>query len=195
MRTNTRLTAHWDHLGVGTPVKGDAIYNGALDNASGMAALLEIAGAFTKVEPKPKRSVLFLMVTAEEQGLLGSQHYSVSPLYPLERTVANINIDLCQSVWRAPKTLSSWVWARRIRMITAQPPVSRGFDDHPGMPSRCRGSNTDRTTSTSRSRASRRSIPISVIDYAGKPPDTGRRRRDGYTGHGYHAPSDLVKPD
>ena len=66
-------SAHWDHLGIGAPVKGDRIYNGALDNASGVAQLLEVARAFTTVEPKPKRSILFLMVTAEEQGLLGSQ--------------------------------------------------------------------------------------------------------------------------
>ena len=67
-------TAHWDHLGVGDPVNGDRIYNGAIDNASGVAQLLEIAHGFTTVEPKPKRSILFLMVTAEEQGLLGSQY-------------------------------------------------------------------------------------------------------------------------
>ena len=66
-------TAHWDHLGVGAPVNGDKIYNGALDNASGVAQLLEIAGAFAKAKPQPKRSILFVMVTAEEQGLLGSQ--------------------------------------------------------------------------------------------------------------------------
>ncbi len=66
-------SAHWDHLGVGEPVKGDKIYNGALDNASGVATVIEIARAFTKVQPAPRRSILFLMVTAEEQGLLGSQ--------------------------------------------------------------------------------------------------------------------------
>ncbi len=66
-------SAHWDHLGVGAPVKGDAIYNGALDNASGVGTVLEIARAFTEAAPQPKRSILFLMVTAEEQGLLGSQ--------------------------------------------------------------------------------------------------------------------------
>src|SRR5439155_8705073 len=86
-------SAHWDHLGIGQPVKGDKIYNGARDNASGVAAVLEIARAFTKVQPPPKRSVLFLAVTAEEQGLLGSQYYSVTPIYPLAKTAADINID------------------------------------------------------------------------------------------------------
>ena len=75
-------TAHWDHLGKGAAVDGDDIYNGALDNASGVAAVLEIARAFTAVEPRPKRSVLFLMVGAEEQGLLGAQHYAENPGLP-----------------------------------------------------------------------------------------------------------------
>ena len=86
-------TAHWDHLGKGAAVDGDDIYNGAIDNASGVAALLEIARAFTSVEPKPKRSILFLMVGAEEQGLLGSQLYAEQPIYPLAKTLASINID------------------------------------------------------------------------------------------------------
>jgi Zn-dependent M28 family amino/carboxypeptidase len=86
-------TAHWDHLGVGEPVNGDRIYNGARDNASGVAGMIEVARAFTQVQPQPKRSILFTMVTAEEQGLLGSEYYSVTPLYPLAKTVADINID------------------------------------------------------------------------------------------------------
>jgi Zn-dependent M28 family amino/carboxypeptidase len=86
-------TAHWDHLGVGTPVKGDSIYNGAADNSSGTALVMEIARAMKAVKPAPKRSVLFLFVTAEEQGLLGSQYYADFPLYPLTKTLAVINID------------------------------------------------------------------------------------------------------
>ena len=86
-------TAHWDHLGVGTPVNGDSIYNGALDNASGCAQVLEIARLLKGMKARPKRSFLFLFVTAEEQGLLGSQYYADFPLYPLNKTVANINID------------------------------------------------------------------------------------------------------
>ena len=86
-RTNTSsTTAHWDHFGIGAPVNGDKIYNGALDNASGVASVLEIARAFTQVKPAPKRSILFLAVTAEEQGLLGSQYYAVTPVYPLAKT-------------------------------------------------------------------------------------------------------------
>ncbi|HEX5121973.1 MAG TPA: M28 family metallopeptidase [Rhodanobacteraceae bacterium] len=86
-------SAHWDHLGVGAPdAKGDTIYNGAVDNATGTAALIELGRAFAH-GPKPQRSVVFLNVTAEEKGLLGSEYYAAKPLYPLARTVAVINMD------------------------------------------------------------------------------------------------------
>jgi len=89
-------TAHWDHLGIGAPNdKGDTIYNGALDNASGVAQILAIAEAMTKM-PKaeqPKRSQIFLFTTAEEQGLLGAEWYAQHPVFPLNKTVANLNVD------------------------------------------------------------------------------------------------------
>ena len=89
-------TAHWDHIGVGKPnADGDKIYNGALDNASGVAQVIAIAEAFTKLpkNEQPKRSQVFLFVTAEEQGLLGSEYYAKNPIFPLDKTAANINID------------------------------------------------------------------------------------------------------
>ncbi|HEU4663420.1 MAG TPA: M28 family metallopeptidase, partial [Dokdonella sp.] len=86
-------SAHWDHLGVGEPdAKGDRIYNGAVDNATGTAALIEMGRAFAN-GPKPQRSIVFLNVTAEEKGLLGSEYYAAKPLYPLAKTVAVINTD------------------------------------------------------------------------------------------------------
>jgi len=86
-------SSHWDHLGVGLPdAKGDAIYNGAVDNADGIATMIEIGRAFAK-GPAPDRSVVFLAVTAEEKGLLGSEYYAANPLYPLATTVADINMD------------------------------------------------------------------------------------------------------
>jgi Zn-dependent M28 family amino/carboxypeptidase len=86
-------SAHWDHLGVGLPdAKGDKIYNGAVDNATGTAALLELARAYAK-EPRSKRSVVFLAVTAEEKGLLGSEYYAANPVYPLDQTAGVINMD------------------------------------------------------------------------------------------------------
>lgn len=86
-------SAHWDHLGVGEPIVGDSIYNGAHDNASGTTGMLAIAETFAKMKKRPERSVVFLFVTAEEQGLLGSAYYGQNPIYPPNQTVANINID------------------------------------------------------------------------------------------------------
>ncbi len=87
-------SAHWDHFGIGIPdSEGDSIYNGASDNATGTAALIELAKAFTSLETQQKRTIVFLVVTAEEQGLLGSAYYAQNPIYPPEKTVANINID------------------------------------------------------------------------------------------------------
>jgi Zn-dependent M28 family amino/carboxypeptidase len=87
-------TAHWDHLGIGRPdATGDSIYNGALDNASGTAGLLELARAFKSMKTKPERTIILLSVTAEEQGLLGSAYYAQNPVYPAAKTVANINMD------------------------------------------------------------------------------------------------------
>jgi hypothetical protein len=87
------FTAHLDHLGVGEPVQGDSIYNGALDNASGTAALLEVARGFTTLSKRPRRSVLFLVVTAEERGLLGSDYFASHPTVPIDKIVANVNLD------------------------------------------------------------------------------------------------------
>ncbi len=86
-------SAHWDHLGVGEPdAKGDRIYNGAVDNATGTAALIELARAFAKA-PQPERSIVFLNVTAEEKGLLGSEYYAANPVYPLATTAGVLNMD------------------------------------------------------------------------------------------------------
>ncbi len=187
-------SAHWDHLGVGAPVKGDRIYNGALDNASGVASVLEIARAFTKVQPPPKRSILFLMVTAEEQGLLGSQYYSLNPLYPLVKTAANINIDGVNQ-WGRTKDLTvvgmgasnldeylRVAAAEQGRTLRGDPEPEKGFyyrSDHfnfakQGVPAL---------------------DPDAGIDYVGRSADYGKKKRDQYNNVDYHAPSDQVKPD
>ena len=88
------FTAHWDHLGIGRAVLGDTIYNGAADNATGCALLLELARAWSAQAQKPKRSAIFLAVTAEEKGLLGSKYYTQSPLVPLSKTAINFNFDM-----------------------------------------------------------------------------------------------------
>src|SRR5690606_24695238 len=86
-------TAHWDHLGVGEPVDGDSIYNGAIDNAAGVAALFEIAKAFQAAKVQPERSILFVTLTAEERGFLCSFYYAPPPVHPFNKTVANLNRD------------------------------------------------------------------------------------------------------
>ncbi len=85
--------AHWDHFGIGQPVNGDRIYHGALDNASGVAGLIELGRAFAAATPRSKRSALFVAVTGEEQGLLGSEYYATHPVYPLTKTLAVLNMD------------------------------------------------------------------------------------------------------
>jgi Zn-dependent M28 family amino/carboxypeptidase len=101
-------TAHWDHLGRRPELQGDQIFNGAIDNASGCAAVMQLAAAFTKLNPPPKRSLLFMCTTAEEAGLLGAKWYAEHPLYPLEKTLADINID----------TLNVWGKARDIEDVS-----------------------------------------------------------------------------
>jgi len=92
-------SAHLDHLGIGEAVKGDTIYNGALDNASGCAILLEVARAFSQMNPRPKRSILFVAVTGEEAGLLGSDYFAHYPTVSKDAIVANVNMDEDQMLW------------------------------------------------------------------------------------------------
>jgi Zn-dependent M28 family amino/carboxypeptidase len=100
-------TAHWDHLGRDPRLAGDQIYNGAVDNASGVAAMLEIAKAWRRLPQPPARSVLFMATTAEEQGLLGARHYVANALYPLSRTVVDLNLDV----------IGFWATTRDIRVL------------------------------------------------------------------------------
>ena len=86
-------TAHWDHFGIGTSINGDSIYNGASDNASGVAALMWLARKYQQLPIHPRRSIVFVAVTSEECGLLGSQYYCEHPLFPLSKTAANLNFD------------------------------------------------------------------------------------------------------
>ena len=187
-------SAHWDHFGVGPDVNGDRIYHGAEDNASGVGGLIEVARAFTEVQPKPKRSILFLSVTAEEQGLLGSQYYSVAPIYPLAKTVANINIDGLNVHGRTKDlTLVGFgasdlddyaaaAAAEQGRVVHADAEPEKGFyyrSDHfnfakQGVPAL---------------------DPDAGVEYIGKPPEFGQKVRDDYTEHRYHKPQDVVLPN
>ncbi len=187
-------TAHWDHLGKDTTLNGDQIYNGAIDNASGSSALLEIAKAYTKLSAPPRRSILFLSVTAEEKGLLGAKYYATHPLYPLKQTAANINMDGINQWGRTSdytviglgnSTLDDVltnVLATEHRTVRPDPEPEKGFyyrSDHfefakQGVPA----------------------LDIDAgIDFIGKPNGYGMQKRNEYTDNDYHKPSDEVKPD
>ena len=187
-------TAHWDHFGIGPAVNGDKIYHGALDNASGTGALIEIAKAYKQLQVPPRRSILFLSVTAEEQGLLGSQYYAEHPLYPLADTAVDINMDVMNAlgrtrdiimIGRGSSTLDEVVdAAAREQGRTVKPDLEpeKGYfyrSDHfnfvhQGVPA---------------------FDPEGGVDYIGRPDGWGMQQRERYTREDYHKPSDKVKPD
>ncbi len=187
-------SAHWDHLGRDPKLKGDQIYNGALDNASGVASVLEIAQAFTKLPQPPPRSILFMATTAEEAGLLGAKYYAEHPLYPLDQTLADINIDGVnawgkthdiEDVSAGNSTLDDRLTAAAQKQGRVAKPNSEpekgGFyrADHfelskLGVPSLYPGSRPK--------------------DFVGQPADYGQKKSDDYTLHHYHQVSDEVNP-
>jgi Zn-dependent M28 family amino/carboxypeptidase len=187
-------TAHWDHLGRDSTLAGDQIYNGALDNATGTSALLEIAKAFKALPEPPARSIVFLAVTAEEKGLIGAKYYAEHPLYPLTRTVANINMDGVNQwgrtsdmvvVGHGNSTLDdvlARVLATEGRTIVPDAEPEKGFyyrSDH--------------------FEFAKQGVPALYTDagteYVGKAPGYGMQKREEYTAADYHKPSDEVKPD
>ena len=187
-------TAHWDHLGRDPKMTGDQIFNGALDNASGTAALIEIAEAFTKLPTPPKRSILFLAVTAEEKGLLGAKYYAENPLYPLNKTLANINMDGVNQWGRTTDItmvgddnstlidLLREAAAAQQRTVNPDPESEKGFyyrSDH--------------------FEFAKQGVPALYTDsgskYAGKDEAFSKQKRDEYTTKDYHKVSDEIKPD
>ena len=186
--------AHWDHMGVDPNLDGDQIFNGAADNATGTAGLIEIARAFLHAEEPPRRSILFLAVTAEEQGLLGSRHYGENPLYPAAQTVAAINMDVLNQWGRTRDMIivgmgqselddvAADVAARLGRTLAPDPEPEKGFyyrSDHFSF--------------------ARAGIPAFYgdpgVEYIDKPEGYGIEKRTEYTVNDYHKVSDEVKPD
>ena len=186
--------AHWDHMGVDPTLDGDRIFNGAADNATGTAGLVEIARAFMRAPEPPRRSVLFLAVTAEEQGLLGSRHYAENPLYPAAQTVAALNMDVLNQWGRTRDVtivgmgqselddVAAEVAARLGRTLAPDPEPEKGFyyrSDHFSF--------------------ARAGIPAFYADpgveYLDKPEGYGLEKRTEYTANDYHKVSDEVKPD
>ena len=186
--------AHWDHMGVDPSLDGDQIFNGAADNATGTAGLIEIARAFMAAPEPPHRSILFLAVTAEEQGLLGSRHYGENPLYPAAQTVAALNMDVLNQ-WGRTRDLTivgmgqsgldavaAETAAALGRVLAPDPEPEKGFyyrSDHFSF--------------------AKAGIPAFYADpgveYLDKPPGYGIEKRAEYTANDYHAVSDEVKPD
>jgi Zn-dependent M28 family amino/carboxypeptidase len=183
-------SGHWDHMGT----QGANIYHGASDNASGTAGVLELAHAFTQL--KPKRTVVFLFTTAEERGLLGAKYYVQHPLYPLAKTVANINLDYFSN-WGWGKTkdfsilgmgmsslddLVKEAVTRQGRVVTGDTDPVEGFY--------WRSDHVEFAMGVVPSLAS-----SPGIDFVGKPAGYGEEKRNYYITNDYHKPTDQVKPD
>jgi Zn-dependent M28 family amino/carboxypeptidase len=183
-------TAHWDHLGVGTPVNGDAIYHGAVDNGTGCGIILETAQEWATLPHKPKRSAIFLAVTGEEEGLRGSAYYAAHPFIPVGRTALDINYDALFPAGRVRDVSAAGgerttVWpvveevARRMN-LTIKP------DAHPEQGSYYRSDHFSFANA---------GVPAFSIDegtdFVGKPADFGEKLFDDYNENHYHQPSDV----
>ena len=186
--------AHWDHVGRDESLEGDQIFNGAADNATGTAGLIELARAYSLSPEPPRRSVLFLAVTAEEQGLLGSFHYVRNPLYPVAQTVAALNMDVLNQ-WGRTRDLTivglgqselddvaADIAGQLGRTLVPDPEPEKGFyyrSDHFAF--------------------ARAGIPAFYADpgveYIDKPEGYGLQKRNEYTANDYHKVTDEVKPD
>jgi len=183
-------SAHWDHLGVGKPdAKGDSIYNGAADNASGTAALLEIARAFKSLPDKPERTVIFLSVTAEEQGLLGSAYYAQHPVYPLATTAANLNIDVLNTYGPTKDITYSGKGQSELEDYLTEEAVAKGRyvapEDHP------EAGHYFRSDHFNFARAGVPSLTADGgVDDLTKGKEFGKQKHDEYTALHYHQPSD-----
>ena len=188
-------SAHWDHLGRDINLKGDQIFNGARDNASGVASMLEIAKAFMKLPKAPPCSILFLATTAEEAGLLGAKYYAQHPLYPLDHTLADINIDIVNA-WGKTRDIEDISYGNStLDEIFAAAAQRQGRfvrpDSEPGKGSFFRADHFE---------LSKLGVPAlypgyKPKDFIGQPPNYGQEKADDYTLHHYHQVSDEVNPN
>ena len=188
-------SAHWDHFGKDSTKSGDQIFNGAIDDASGCAEILEIARGFASLPKRPKRSILFLFTTGEEQGLLGAKYYAQNPLYSLDRTLADINLDI-MNVWgRARSVVSVSLGATTLDEILSDVAGAQGRrvvpDPEPEKGYFYRADHLE---------LMRHGVPALTFlypaaDYIGQPADYGEKKRIEYVSHDYHKPSDEVRDD
>ena len=189
------FSAHHDHLGIGRPdAKGDAIYNGALDNASGVGQLLAIVRAFKALPQPPRRSILFVAFAAEEQGLLGSEYFARHPPVPAGRIAANFNYD-GGNIWGKTKdvveigrgksdldAVADWAAARQGRTVEGDQFPDRGF--------------FYRSDQFNLSKVGVPAVHFSEgTDFIGKPAGWGRATIEAWEKTHYHQPSDQIEPD
>jgi Zn-dependent M28 family amino/carboxypeptidase len=187
-------TTHWDHFGVGPAVNGDTIYHGAIDNASGTGGLIELARAFAGTTPRPRRSILFLFVTAEEQGLLGSTGYAEHPLYPLAKTVAALNLDALNVHGRTRDLTIVGLGLSDLDDVLRRAAAAQGRVVRPDpMPEKGSYYRSDHFP------FARKGVPSvhagGGVEYVAKPAEYGRRIREEYIRNDYHKPSDTVRLD
>jgi len=188
------FTAHWDHFGIGEPVNGDKIYNGAVDNATGCAVVLELARAWAAQPKKPRRSALFLFVTAEEAGLLGSRYYGEHPVVPAGQTAVDLNYD---ALYPFGKTKDVAVTgAERTTLWPLVQKVAEQFDltiEPDAEPGQGHYYRSDHFS------LARVGIPAFSISqgshYIGKPENFGKTIFEQYNARHYHQPSDQYRDD
>lgn len=188
-------TAHWDHLGVGKPdASGDSIYNGAVDNGGGVAMLLEIAKAFRVLKNKPERTVVFLAVTAEEQGLWGSAYYAQNPVYPLDKTVANINMDFTNTSGKMKDFTVTGKGQSDLEDILGEEASKMGrylaSEPHP------EAGYYFRSDHFNFARVGVPALAVSKgIDHVEKGKELGEAAEEDYRKNRYHQPADEFNPD
>lgn len=188
------LTAHWDHLGRDPKLEGDSIYNGAFDNATGVAALLEVAQAAASLKRAPARPLLFLALTSEEKGLLGAAHYAAHPLYPLERTVANLNVDGMNPWGRTRDVEVIGYGQSTLDEILEAAAATQGRVVKPDSePEKGRFYRSDHFE------FAKQGVPAlylkAGLDYVDRPADFGRMKATEYLEQHYHRVTDEVRPD
>ncbi|MEY2481966.1 MAG: hypothetical protein QOK24_494 [Verrucomicrobiota bacterium] len=187
-------SAHWDHLGRHEELKGDQIFNGAADNASGVGGLIELAAGYMKLKPPAKRSVLFVATTAEEAGLLGAKFYAEHPLYPLEKTLADINMDGL-SLWGKTRDIEDTSFGNSdLDDMLAAAATRQGRVMNPN--SQPEKGSFYRADQFEFSKVGLPSLYTAAgKDVIGKPPEFGQQKKDEYVAKHYHQPSDEVNPE
>jgi Zn-dependent M28 family amino/carboxypeptidase len=186
-------TAHWDHLGRHPELQGDQIFNGAIDNASGVASVIQLAAAFKKLNPPPKRSVLFMATTAEEAGLLGAKYYAEHPLYPLEKTLADINLD-SMNVWGKARDIEDLsLGFSTLDDLLAAAAKRQGRSAIPD--SRPDKGKIYRADNFEFSKAGLPSLYVGKGEHLVSRPESAPLKSDEYDSTDYHQATDEVRPD